>query len=270
MLHFTLRAVPNTLLFHTWAEAAVLWDRVHALAPGAAAVCLMPDHAHILHIRDVGRELQLVMRSYACRRNTARGERVPVFRPLGAPTEAIGRTKERRDLRYIHLNPCRAELAECPLAWPFSTHRDALGLAVTPRVPRVADGEGLHRYVSSDPHAAVDGTPLPEVHPGYSVDGSALPALAGAVSELCRVPLSAIRRRGPARALFVRSARALTSATSEEIAALCGLNAAHVRTVAPGVDREVRLVDRVWRDPRFPGLIDGDLRSLPAWRRYRR
>ena len=34
-------------------------------------------------------------------------------------------------------------------------------------------------------------------------------------------------------------------------------------------DARVKAIARVVGDDRFPPLLDGDLRTLPAWRRYR-
>lgn len=42
-----------------------------------------------------------------------------------------------------------------------------------------------------------------------------------------------------------------------------------VRRIDPGQDRAVTVVARVVGDPRFAPLVDVDLRTLPAWRRYR-
>jgi hypothetical protein len=56
-------------------------------------------------------------------------------RSVGVPEGLMA----RRTVRYIHLNPCRGELVSRPLAWPWSTHRDRLGLAVRPAVSRAAE-----------------------------------------------------------------------------------------------------------------------------------
>lgn len=266
MQHFVLRAREGTLLWHTWREAAALWQRVAAAAPGAAAICVMPDHVHVLHPRDIRAPLLGAARRYARWRNTRRGERGAVFRPLGAAVIAAGAVKRRRDERYIHLNPCRAGLVSDPLAWPFSTHRDAVGLAVGAARPAAPDPVAYHRYVSGDPHVAVSGTELPEVTPWVGASEAALVRVEAAVSALTRTPAPGLRRRGPARTLLIRAARTLTTASAPEIAAFVGVTARTVHKTARHYDHAVALVDRVLGDPRFRGLGPEDLRR--GWRRY--
>lgn len=98
----------------------------------------------------------------------------------------------------MHPNPCRARLVADPLAWPFSTHRDAVGLAVDPVVPRAGPDE--------------------------------LPA---------------------------------------QIAREIGVHRATVHRTRASPERAVTLVARVVGDPRFPALLDHDLRRSPTWWRYR-
>lgn len=39
-----------------------------------------------------------------------------------------------RQIRYVALNPCRAGIVSCPLAWLRSTHRDVVGASIDPWV----------------------------------------------------------------------------------------------------------------------------------------
>jgi hypothetical protein len=56
-----------------------------------------------------------------------------------------------RVVAYVHRNPVVDGLVEDPLEWSFSTHRDALGLAI-PAVRRLTeDPKRLHDQVSLIP-----------------------------------------------------------------------------------------------------------------------
>ncbi len=119
----------------------------------------------------------------------------PGFEPIPAAELLADEQKIRRSLRYLHLNPCRDGLADDPLAWAFSTHRDACGLMVQPVVPPRRDPAGFHAYVSADPHVSITGTPLPG---GQLARMPVLDVLA-AVSAVTRTTLSGMKQRGPAR-----------------------------------------------------------------------
>ena len=265
MLHHTARALPERLLFTSWIEAAVLWDCVVRAAPGLQALCLMPDHLHLLHEADLRLRLAAALSGYTRWLNRRRGPGGPLLRPLEAPDRALEGDKQRRSIRYVHLNPCRARLVADPLAWPFSTHRDAVGMAAFPVVPRRSDAPGFHRYVSSDPTVHVDGTELPTISVAVPDAGQVLHA----TSAVARAPVLALSAHGRARALFVRAARTLTPASHGEIAEAVGVHRKTVLRARPGEDATIRTIARAVADPRFPPLFDADLRSLLAWSRYR-
>ena len=92
----------------------------------------MPTHAHVLHHREVTTGLRRAMASYARWRHHERGTAGRVWLRLDEPTRSVTAQKRRRDERYVHLNPCRDGLVRDPLGWAFSTHRDAVGLAIDP------------------------------------------------------------------------------------------------------------------------------------------
>ena len=265
MLHYARRALPGTYLFHTWPEASWLWRAITTRVPGLLSLNLMPDHLHLLASGSVEEPLGNALRAYGQWRNHARGRSGPVFQRGSPPTVANGRVKERKDQRYIALNPCRAGLAADPLAWPMSSHRDALGLAVAPVCPRAEDPVGLHSYVSADPHVHVLGTSLP-FRRGWGTEGPPVEALRAAVSALTRRTLEELEHRGPARALLIRAAVALCAVPTTSLAEQLGV----VRTTLYSARRsrtgaDVLLVERVAGDSRFAGLHDGDLRG--GWRR---
>jgi hypothetical protein len=159
----------------------------------------------------------------------------------------------------VHLNPSRSSLVTDPLVWPFSTHRDACGLAVPGVVPREHDVERFHRYVSSDPRVAVNGTPLPTLRP----DAARSPeAVLHAVSAVTRTPLSWItQRRIPERRLYLRAALALCPDSGRRaIGDLVHLDRNAAARAAAGTDPAVDIVARVLGDPRFPALHDREMR----------
>jgi len=246
-----------------------LWRLVFEHVPDPIALCLMPDHVHLLHARDVHRELGLAMSAYARHRNHARGSAGPIWRSQGRPDPVVGAVKERRSVRYIHLNPCRAGLVADPLAWPWSTHRDRLGLAMPARVRASPDPVGFHAYVSSDPTVCVTGTDLP-MSGDLVVPGAAgLELLRSAVSTVARVPWSEVGERSPARRLWVRAARCLSPEPTRVIAAHIGVSDRAVRYIDDRWGPDMGVLGSAAGDPRLASLDDGDLRLAPSWRRYR-
>ncbi len=254
--HLVARARHRSLMFRSHREAMWLWQAIAQRAPGLQALCLMPDHLHLVHPDDVRLTLARALQGFARRRNAARGERGRVVDPLPDAEPLADAQKLRRAIRYVHLNPCRAGLTDDPLAWTWSTHRDKVGLAAVPATHRSHDTHAFHAYVS-DPTVHVRGTELPVA--GYMPSGDALGEVAQAVTEILRVPTSELRRRSPSRRLFVRCARVYTAASSRDIGAWCGLTRQAVARIPATSTAEVRLVGRVLGDPRFGGLDDGDL-----------
>jgi hypothetical protein len=184
MYHLVARGADGRLLFRTWTEGLALWDRLILGVPGILALTVMPDHLHAVHPRDVRLELARVVASFARWRHAHRGESGRVFQPLPEAEWLPNPERRRRTVRYVHLNPCRAHLVPDPLAWPLSTHRDMVGLAVPRVVPVHRDPVDFHRRVSTDPTVSVAGTPLPE----GTVGTDDLFGLRDAVSAVTRTP----------------------------------------------------------------------------------
>lgn len=264
MHHVVARATPGTLLFRTWIEAQALWTRL-AEIPAISALVLMPNHIHLLapDVREPA--FTRLMSGYARWRNHRRGERGPVWQPHPPFHEVPDESHTRRTRRYIHLNPCRAGLAQDPLAWPFSTHRDVTGLTVKAVVRRSGDAAAFHAYVSADPTVCVEGTWLPQGSAGPHTSVSAVEA---AVSAMTRLTISGLRARGPGRTLLIQALRVHTTASATTIAEHLGMDPASVYRTHTGPRDDLRRVERVIGDPRFPALEDGDQRS--AWGRYAR
>jgi len=120
------------------------------------------------------------------------------------PPEAIPDEKHlRRTIRYVHLNPDRSHLVGDPLSWPWSTHRDATGLAMFPVIERDAFPARFHAYVSGDPTVNVDGTELPVTQ----LDRDATwDEVHDTVCSLGRLDPEDLLVRGPARIVLVKAA----------------------------------------------------------------
>lgn len=255
MHHFVARTIDGQLLFHSWEEACRLWWLLVRHCPAPRALCVMPDHVHMLHRPEAAQGFHVARRAYAQwlshrRRSGALWRRAPA-------TETIPPGQKRpRTVRYIHLNPCRARLAEDPLSWPLSTHLDAVGLAVPGARKPDRDVIRFHAYVSGDPTVSLRGTDLPVA----ALHEPGLDELVDAISAACRVPSGAVlARRGATRSLFVASARALTSQTTAAIGDYATITARAVRnapsTTTPAISRIARLAS----DSRIRGLHDHTL-----------
>jgi hypothetical protein len=247
MYHYVARARQG-LLFHSPAQAARLWRTLVAATPGLSALCLMPNHIHLQHPRKQP-GLNQALAGYARWLNCQRGHTGSLLAPLPPPTWAEGELKVRRDARYIHLNPCRASLVNDPLAWPWSTYRDRVGLSLEPVVKVSWNPQRLHRYVSADPSTQVQGTPLPMA--SGAVDRWALQA---AVSEVTRTPLGAMKQRGRARRLWMQCTVALSDAPIAHLAQSLGVARSTLHRLPSAPPAHLELVLRVAGDPRFPGI----------------
>jgi hypothetical protein len=199
-------------------------------------------------------------------RNARRGR--PVWEYRASPTPIRGKEHVERTTRYIHLNPCRRGLAGDPLAWPFSTHRDAVGLALPVVRPPFPNPERFHAWVSGDPAVDSSGTPLPRAS-NTAPSTWSLQQVTAAVSALTRTPAPALRTRGAARSLLICAAAWLAAVPDATLAPFAGVDRSTVRRVAKRRDSRLAVVERVIGDGRFALLREGDLRDDPAWRAYR-
>ena len=251
MYHLVARTSVG-LLFTTWEEAHALWGRITRACPGMEALCLMPNHVHLQHRQDLRVPLAQALRGHSRSLNAAQGLRGNRIEPLPAAHFAADAQKRRRETRYIHLNPCRARLVDDPLAWPWSTYRDAVGLALRPVRARHPDPERLHAYTSSDPSVNTDGSGLP----ARSGQDPTLHELRAAVSGYTRTPLLRLDDRGAPRRLLLQSARALVPLSTSELARQLGTSPSTLRRLPPA-DRHVDQVARLVGDLRFPGVPTG-------------
>ncbi|MBC8071633.1 MAG: hypothetical protein IAG13_25125 [Deltaproteobacteria bacterium] len=263
-LHLTARVPAGAPDLTREDTGAWLWDHLRAAFPSAVAAVLMPDHPHLIvpstdpaaSAERLARLLGHFGRVFA----VAPGTRVATPEPIRS------RAALARQIRYVALNPCRAKRASCPLAWPWSTHRDVVGAVVDPwvsadRIARVLDAPAAgfarrhHAYVSGDPDAEPDGTPFPRaVTP---IERSTLPTvslrtLAEAVSSAHRTPLAALRRRGHARALFVALAFEQGWDHAPKLADVCRCSPRTIRSLAiAGEPARLRIARLCLGDPRL-------------------
>jgi hypothetical protein len=276
MYHYVARALTGTLLFRTWAEGLKLFEMLHGAFPELLSICVMPDHVHLHLPHGEGlRRLRAVMSGYARWRQRARGRGGAHVWAQAPEPESVSAEKEGRNIRYVHLNPCRGHLVRDPLAWPLSSHRDALDFAAAPVVARHQRPEWFHHYVSADTTVSVDGTALPETCFG-PVDVFAVRDAVSAITRtLVGAPLGPLGVR-----LFVRTASAhgvLEKMGPASLGAFLGVTRQYVTRLARGApsrghpiaDRALAACVRVVGDPRFTGLHPGPLVSGAGWQRYR-
>lgn len=258
MFHFAAHEIDWQPLYANADEALRLWKALVDHLPGAPALCVMPNHVHGLHPSDDPSGFNAAMRGYARYRNRVRGEpgRV-VWAPFDG-VERIAKGKVRIQIRYVHLNPCRARLVSDPLAWPLSTHRDAVGLVPNPVRPVARNPRSFQAYVSGDPSVTPEGTALPSQGFGL-LDPE---RVADVVAGLYRVPRRALDRRGEARSVWIGATRALSGLSTREIGERCGASQRSVFRAPDRRDPRVALVLRVAHDGRFDSVEDLVLRSV--------
>lgn len=268
MLHLVARAAPGRLLFTDACAATALWDIVVAHFPDLHALCLMPNHVHLIVPVAPGLRLGHAMSSFARWRAHHGGRSGALWSPHPPPETIPGDKHLRRTVRYVLLNPCRARLAADPLAWPWSTHRDRVGLVARPVGPVEALSNRFHAYVSGDPTVDIEGTALPTARPGPWAPST----LGEAVLAVYRAPPEALVTRHPARATYVRASWLLGERDRDALAARTRLTVRRVNQLICALpsrgapeDPPLRAVLRAVGDPRMAGWPRWT-RSPGGWR----
>ena len=207
-----------------------LWRRMRAAFPEVLAAVLMPDRVELV-CSSIAPEVDRV------RLARMLGQLARIFRVRGlasevdAPVIVEGTRALAYTIRDLLRAPCRAGLVACPLAWPWTTHRDVMGASVEPWITAedvaralldvTPDFRGrLHDWVSRE-DAELGGTPLPRVVEPRSVPVIPLGWVADAVAAALRAWPADIRRRGVARVLFVAIAREQGWDDVAKLAELC-------------------------------------------------
>ena len=236
-MHQTIATARSGLLFETWEEADRLWRRLSRAFPQAHALCLLPDRLLLIEEKEQTRALARVLLGHT--------------RSLGRPhltTEL--RQRALGALRPATLElfaaPCRRGVVADPLAWTWTTYREAVGV-IPGRVDE--DPEDLHHDTCRA--AGVDLTPMPE-----GLNFPNLEQVRDAVSAATRTPISRMHRPGPHRALWICAARELCQVQDTELMAACGAGPLAMMQ-ATGEAEVIAQVKALVGDPRFPGLASG-------------
>lgn len=263
-LHLTARALPKQRPLASAPHAFWLWRTLRRSFGPVAAACVMPDHVHLLlaAVADPTRlvhELGHVMSGFTRHVGDRR-----VWSEIAPPTVIADERHLLRTARYVHLNPCRDGLVGDPLAWPWSTHRGAIGAEVDPWVSADTLASYLHRegepnfaawfhgYVSRDPACAVNGSALPKPATARVIPAAPLASVISAV--IAATPW--VRRRSARRRLIVQLADHQGWRDAALIGRAVGLSADHVR--------------QLQRDSRREGLAAAALCLGDARLRFRR
>jgi hypothetical protein len=252
MFHLVARTRDRALLAPSAEEMCRLFHTLREAVPQLEALCVLLDHLHAITPLEERRALAAALSGYTRGRNQRRGEGGPLFEPLPDAVPIADPGKVRTGVRYVHLNPCRARLVADPLAWPWSSHLDAVGLTPAPVRPKARNVFEFHGYVSADPSVNVEGTDLPTVPRG----DVPLVGLLAAASVAFRVPAERLlQHRGPARDHFLASARAYSGQSGRAIAAFAGVSErtvyrdavqARPELAALAADPRIAMLDEAW------------------------
>jgi REP element-mobilizing transposase RayT len=274
MFHLVAGPVPGRALFVREVDGVLLYEALGAAFPEVVALCVMPDHVHlILPHDDPGNRLHRVLQGFANARNRRTGRSGPLWAPRPPPVAIPNALHLRRTIRYVHLNPCRERLVNDPLAWPFSTHRDRVGFAARPLVAVDRDPAGFHAFVSGDPSVDPAGTPLPS----RQFRDLSVHEVADAVCSVFRVPSGRLSERHAARASFAKVAWHSGIRDAEQLRTMTLLGRTRLHLLVRDVPRRgAQLVEpleacaRAVGDPRFHAMSDRDERRTNArWAKYR-
>jgi hypothetical protein len=264
--HLTARTHVGLTPLSAHAVARWLWQRFRRAFPDALGAVIMPDHLHLIASSDephaARAALALIVGNLA--RSGLMERRLSWAVP--SPQAIADRQKLLRQLRYVALNPVRAQLVADPLSWPWSTHRDVLGAIADPWV-RAADLAPLvappawrhdfaaryHHYVSADPTCNLEGTELG--HPATNEQLCSVPLawLAEAAASCLRAEPLDVQRRTKARALFLELARH-AGVHPRKLGPLCAMtaNGVHARWASGSVrSAQLDAAKRCALDPRL-------------------
>lgn len=216
---------------------ALAWQFWHILRrefPDALAMVLMPNHIHVLFDRRPSTWLPRSRRvALQCGRHKPRLKWEPVPPPVSIPDLQ----HLQRQLRYVHLNPCRARLVLNPLEWPWSTHRELCGLTLyrspgVQRLQKLIQKTALewHGYISADSSVEVLGTPLPQAPPSFC-------------GQIVRAPNHA-QLESVARSLFGFHAPVRRSREARALAGIWALNEKLLNRQTPAFATSYRLAKR--------------------------
>lgn len=257
--HFVSRAEHPHRPFDQRIHCVKTWWRLKKQFPRAYACILMPNHVHMI--------LETDALADDWRRFRAVTGQVPVPWQAGQiPSKPIPDSKHLwRQIRYVHLNPCRARICLDPLQWEWSTYQDYMGAAWPqwPDLDRVRSALGwrngsdweatIHRLTSPDPTVAVAGTAPPLFERGIHIHNASFPAVCAAAARAFRQMPERFQKRCPERAVIVRLAEGLEGVDIYEFArhfgiTIRGLLYMRQRKISPGM---LRALSRTLSDRRL-------------------
>ncbi len=239
--HLTARAHRPLQPFSNRDICAMAWARLRKRFDSALACVLMPNHLHLL-LELAAQDLNTTLRSLSTELVVLSKISYPghsVWEPL-PPAELIpDKLQLKRQIRYVHLNPCRSGLASDPLEWEWSTHRDAIGAVERPwvnsvelarilEIPSKNFTEAFHAYVSGDPSVRVEGTRLPATLVSQNWIGS-LEQVTQATLQVTHAAKSALKSRSPTRRRCILLADYLGNYSQDELANQLGVSDRAIR-----------------------------------------
>ncbi len=242
-----------------------LWQRLRRVFPEALGAVIMPDHVHMIVASDEPHAARATLALIVG--NLARSGLVErrLLWAVPAPQAIADRQKLLRQLRYVALNPVRAQLVADPLSWPWSTHRDVLGAIADPWVrasklaPLIAPPTWQHDFAALSPLRFRRSDVQPRGYRARStsddgqLSGVPLAWLAAAAASCLRAEPLAVQRRTKARALFLELARR-AGAQPRQLGPLCAItaNGVHARWTSQRVSSaQVEAAKRCALDPRL-------------------
>jgi hypothetical protein len=263
--HFTGRALWSHSPFSDREVCEDAWRRLRERFDRCAASVLMPTHFHLVAETRNLVQARGALSSWIGAITKVWFPRKRIWEPLPPPNRIPDAHHLMRQIRYVHLNPCRDGLVPDPMQWEWSTHREALG-AVAPvwmDMARIAAAwkkplsrfpVELHRYVSGDP----------SVHPAGSPPPRPISSIVAPYSAIAQAAIMATRsssgdhlRHGTlARRLAVHLARRIGAHKMEELAGFLGITPRAVFQIAacaltPAEEAALQAALRVLCEPRF-------------------
>ena len=282
--HYTAHARTGLLPFLDEELARWTWQRLGEAFPLATSASLMPDHPHIV-APDEGEAGRLKLGRILGASGRALGRpfgRGALWEAVPPPLTLDTPDKHRRMDRYTLLNMCRPWrfrgrwvcLADDPLAWRWTTLHDVIGATADTWVPaaRMAEVHGwrvveaaeqIHRYVTRDDHVSRQAYELPQAPASSPLPDRSLDAIVTAALVSTRAPVEALRRRGPAREVFLGLARRQGWRQRAELAKICDVDPSTVSRIARRADPELIERAALCLHPRLQrSVVPVDLEAL--------
>ena len=135
LYHLITRGVARQDIFHDEQDRAkflaLLAEQKLKLPYYLYAYCLMTNHIHLLierRVDDVGRTMQRILTGYAQYYNRRYRRTGHVFQGRHKAVLCQSDPYLAELVRYIHLNPVRAKMVDLPEQYPYSSHREYMGL----------------------------------------------------------------------------------------------------------------------------------------------